>query len=185
VSVGGSSMRHPGRRTTRVAEPPRAAAGERVALESRRALFQSLRRSVALECVIGMLILVASSILVESAPGRLAASGPTDVSVPFNTGTVSGSVLVVVSPAVLGQNQMHLYFSGTNGLPYSPVQVIASFTLASAGIGPLSTTVEQDGPGHFVDLPVSLGFRGTWTLAITVRSDNFDETTLDVPVPVS
>ena len=184
ASIGGSSMRHPGRRTARVTQAPRPA-GARAAVESQRALFRSLRRSVGLECVVAMLILAASSILVESAPGRIEAQGPTDATLAFNTGTVSGSVLVVVSPAVLGLNQMHLYFSGTNGLPYSPVQVTASFTLPSAGIGPLSTTVEQDGPGHFLDLPVSLGFRGTWTLAITVRSDNFDETTLYVPVTVS
>ena len=191
VSVGGSTMRHPGRRTARVAQPPRARtgagtdAGARAAAESQRSLFRSLRRSVALECGIALLILAASSILVESEPGRQVAQGPTDVTVPFNTGTVTGSVLVVVSPATLGQNQMHLYISGANGLPYSPAQVTATFTLPSAGIGPLTSAVEQDGPGHFVDLPVSLGFRGTWTLAITVRSDNFDETTLDVPVTIS
>jgi copper transport protein len=192
ASIGGSNMRHPGRRTARVggARPgggpgQRTVANARTAAEGRRALFRSLRRSVALECVVGMLILAASSILVESAPGRLEVQGPTDVSVPFDTGTVTGSVLVVVSPATLGLNQVHLYFSGANGLPYTPVQVAATFTLSADGIGPLATAMQQDGPGHFLDPPVSLGFRGTWTLAITVRSDNFDETTVYVPVTVS
>lgn len=185
AGIGGSAMRHPGRRTARVGDAPRTAANARAAAEGRRSLFHSLRRSVALECVIAMLVLAASSILVESEPGRLEVQGPTSVTVPFDTGTAKGSVLVVVSPATLGLNQIHLYFSGTNGLPYTPAQVTATFTLPAEGIGPLSTTVEADGPGHFVDLPISLGFRGTWTLALTVRSDTFDETTLDVPVTVS
>ncbi|HEV2638289.1 MAG TPA: copper resistance protein CopC [Actinocrinis sp.] len=187
ASIGGSSMRHPGRRTARVPDKSsaRAAANARALAESRTSLFRSLRRSVALECGIVLLVLVASSILVESEPGRLELQSPTSVSVPFTTGTATGSVLVVVSPATLGLNQIHLYFSDSKGLTYTPAQVTATFTLAAEKIGPLSTTVEADGPGHFVDLPISLGFRGTWTLAITVRSDTFDETTLYIPVPVS
>ena len=43
----------------------------------------------------------------------------------------------------------------------------------------------HDGPGHYLDQPLALTFPGTWTLSVTIRSDDFDETTVTVPVKIS
>jgi hypothetical protein len=42
-----------------------------------------------------------------------------------------------------------------------------------------------NGPGHYVDQPTVLSVTGQWQVSITIRSDDFDETTVRVPVPVS
>jgi hypothetical protein len=44
--------------------------------------------------------------------------------------------------------------------------------------------VTINGPGHYVDQPTTLSFTGQWVVAITIRSDAFDETTVRIPFPV-
>ena len=147
-----------------------------------------LRRSVALEAAVALIVLGFSSVLVESQPGRAAEaalSGPTQATVPFDTGTVSGTLTVDSEPGTEGPNQTHLYLSDAKGLPYNAAQITVEFTLPADNLGPLTATVRQEGPGHYEDQPLALTFPGTWTLSVTIRSDNFDETTVTVPVKIS
>jgi len=151
-------------------------------------LLARLRRSVALEAGVALVVLALSSILVESQPGRTeqaAQTGPTQATLAFNTGTASGTITVYVGPGTEGQNQAHLYLNNAKGLPYDAAQLTLQFSLPAQDLGPLTATVEHDGPGHYVDEPLALGFPGTWTLSVTIRSDDFDETTLTVPVRIS
>ena len=151
-------------------------------------LLARLRRSVALEAAVALVVLAFSSVLVESLPGRTAETeinGPTETTVAFNTGTVSGTLEVYVGPGTEGANQTHLYLDNAKGLPYDAAQIIVAFTLPADNLGPLTATVVHDGPGHYVDQPLDMTFPGTWTLSVTIRSDNFDETTVTVPVKIS
>jgi len=151
-------------------------------------LLARLRRSVVLEAGIALVVLVFSSILVESQPGRTAEaaqSGPTSATVQFDTGSATGSLTVYVGPGTEGPNQAHLYVNDAKGLPYDAAQLTLQFTLPSEKLGPLQATVVHDGPGHYVDQPLALGFPGTWTMSVTIRSDDFDETTVTIPVKIS
>ncbi|HWG23635.1 copper resistance CopC/CopD family protein [Actinospica sp.] len=151
-------------------------------------LLSRLRRSVALEAGVALIVLAISSILVESQPGRTAEAaqtGPTNATLAFNTGTASGTITVYVGPGTEGPNQAHLYVNNAKGLPYDAAQITLQFTLPAQKLGPLTATIVRDGPGHYVDQPLALGFPGTWTLSVTIRSDNFNETTLTVPVKIS
>ncbi|MGH3415991.1 MAG: hypothetical protein ACRDSS_05960, partial [Actinocrinis sp.] len=181
----GPGMNRPGRRTSRVGgvKPADATSG---ALEA----FSKLRRSVAAETGVALVVLAATAILVTSVPGRGANGlstqpGSTDVSVPFNTGTASGTVLVLVEPGKIGPNQTHLLLENSKGEPYSPVEVTVQYSLPSRKIGPIDSKVTINGPGHYLDTPTVLSFAGQWQVAITIRSDDFDETTVRVPVSVS
>lgn len=179
-------MNKPGRRTARVGG---------VSLPSdpgarTLATLSKLRRSVAAETAIALIVLAATAIVVNSVPGRGANGlstqpGSTDVSVPFNTGTASGTVLVLVEPGKVGPNQTHLLIENTKGEPYSPVEVTVAYSLPARKIGPIDSKVIINGPGHYVDQPTALTVPGQWQVAITIRSDDFDETTVRVPVPVS
>ena len=151
-------------------------------------LLSKLRRSVALEAGVALVVLALSSVLVESQPGRTAeaaATGPTQATVPFNTGTASGTLTIYVGPGTEGPNQTHLYLNNAKGLPYDAAQITIEFTLPADNLGPITATVQRDGPGHYLDLPLPLTFPGTWTLSVTIRSDDFDETTVTVPVKIS
>jgi copper transport protein len=151
-------------------------------------LLSRLRRSVALEAAVALVVLAFSSVLVESLPGRTAQTelnGPTQATIAFNTGTVTGTLEVYVGPGTEGPNQTHLYLNNAKGLPYDAAQVTAEFTLAADNLGPINATIVHDGPGHYVDQPLDMTFPGTWTLSVTIRSDNFDETTVTVPVKIN
>ncbi|HEV2344410.1 MAG TPA: copper resistance protein CopC [Actinocrinis sp.] len=184
----GPGLNKPGRRTARVGGQPRphnANGNARV-----RETLSQLRRSVAAETAIVLIVLAATAIVVDSVPGRGANGlatepGSTDVSLLFNTGTAAGTVLVVVEPGKIGPNQSHLLIENTKGEPYSPVQVAVSYSLPARNIGPINSKVSVDGPGHYVDTPTPLTFAGQWQVAITIRSDDFDETTIRVPFLVT
>lgn len=179
-------MNKPGRRTARVGGVPHPSDPSARTL----ATLSKLRRSVAAETAIALIVLAATAIVVNSVPGRGANGlstqpGSTDVSVPFNTGTASGTVLVLVEPGKVGPNQTHLLIENTKGEPYSPVEVTVAYSLPARKIGPIDSKVIINGPGHYVDQPTALTVPGQWQVAITIRSDDFDETTVRVPVPVS
>ena len=151
-------------------------------------LLRRLRRSVVLEAGVALIVLVFSSILVESEPGRTAeaaAAGPTSSTVAFETGTVSGTLSYYLGPGKVGLNQAHLYLDNSKGLPYDAAQLTIQFSLASAKLGPENATVVHDGPGHYIDTPIDLTFAGEWTMSVTIRSDDFDETTVNLPIKIS
>lgn len=182
----GPGLNKPGRRTARVGGQPRPnEPGSRT-----RETLGMLRRSVAVETGIALIVLAATAILVNSVPGRNAAGlsgtpGSTDVSLQFNTGTAAGTVLVVVEPGKIGPNQTHLLIENTKGETYDPVQVAVSYSLPSRSVGPINSKVVANGPGHYIDQPTLLTFAGQWQVSITIRSDDFDETTVRVPVNVT
>jgi copper transport protein len=143
---------------------------------------------VVLEASVAMVVLVFSSILVASEPGRAAqaaAAGPTQADLSFDTGKASGTLSVFFSPGKVGLNQAHLYLDNSKGLPYDAAELTMQFSLASAKLGPMNATVVHDGPGHYIDTPIDLTFPGEWTLSVTIRSDDFDETTVTVPIKIS
>jgi copper transport protein len=182
----GPGMNRPGRRTARVGGQPRP----RDAASGTLATLARLRKSVAAETAVALIVLAATAIVVDSVPGRGANGlatqpGSTDISVAFNTGTASGTVLVLVEPGKIGPNQTHLLLEDTKGEPYSPVELTVAYSLPAKNIGPIDSKVTINGPGHYVDQPTTLSFTGQWVVAITIRSDAFDETTVRVPVPVS
>ncbi len=178
--VGGAGgLHHPGRRMGRVG----AADVASVAAEAAVSL---LRRSVATEAAVGAAVLALAAVLVETPTARETYAPPVSADVAFDTGGPggSGTVHVSVIPARLGPNQLRLDVTDASGRPYTPAEIDAAFTLPARGIGPLPDELTDDGGGHYVGRPETLGFTGQWTLAVTVRSDDFDETTVTVPVPV-
>lgn len=106
-----------------------------------------LRWSVTAETGIVIAVLAATSILVDSVPGRGASGIPgqpaaTDTTVNFNTGTASGTVYVTVGPGVLGTNQPHILVENPAGQPYTPAQITAGFVLPARAIGPAASRAQ-------------------------------------------
>jgi copper transport protein len=65
-----------------------------------------------------------------------------------------------------------------------PVGITATLTEASQQIGPLAVKLQPGGPGHYVADGMDIPGDGTWTLAITVRVDEFTATTASIDFPV-
>lgn len=148
-----------------------------------------LRRTVSVEACVAAGVLVVSALLVDTRTGRESVSGPPPAaaaSASFNTQGIGGqgTLEAELTPARPGRNGLRLDLLNPAGHPYTPVELTVTLTLAARGIGPLKVPVAADGPGSYAATLDGVSLPGTWTLAVTVRSDEIDETTVRVPLTV-
>ena len=138
---------------------------------------------------VGICVLALTSALVNAAPARTAHTasiGPVSSSAAFNTGGPggTGTIQVTVDPARTGTDTVHLYTLGSNGAQKQVLEVRASFSLASQNLGPLRVALRNAGAGHLMG-GVTVPVAGQWQLAVTVRTDDIDETTVRMPITIS
>ena len=167
--------------------PLEAAAQVRGNLQSESAAehVPALRRSVLVEVAVASVVLVLSAVLVGLPPARAAVAQPVDVLLPLQSATgPSGSVEVSIDPARPGANTLHLYLFDDSGRLTQPAAITVSLAEASQQIGPLGVKLEPGGPGHYVGDGMDIPGAGTWTLAVTVRLDEFTATTASTDFPV-
>jgi copper transport protein len=145
-----------------------------------------LRRSVAAELTVAVVILVLTALLVNTATGRESYAPTFSASQPFNTGgpNGAGTVHVFASPARLGPNTVQLYFTAPGGKSLVPAQVTAALYFPAKGLGPLPVTLAETAPGQYRAQDATVTFTGQWTLQVIVRSDAFDETSVTFPLAV-
>jgi len=144
-----------------------------------------LRRGVAAEALVAAVVLGVTAVLVQTPPARESYHPVATATVPFDTGSATGTLRTRLTPARLGRNRVVLRLTGPDGAPYRPAQVTASLTQQQAHVGPLTLRLRPTAPGTFVSDPVALGFAGRWALAVVIRSSAFDETTVDVEATIS
>ncbi|MFE0601323.1 copper resistance CopC/CopD family protein [Streptomyces sp. NPDC058892] len=195
--------------TTVPADPERAAqlARQRAALESAREKRvrdadpdrAGLRRSVLAEAAIAVVLLVVTTILTSTEPGRTveqeasrsnASTAVPDravkITLPFDTGgpTGKGSVRLELDPGRVGANTLHLWADTGEGQPFDLPEIKVAFTLPSQDIGPLPVLPEQAAPGHWTASGVQLPLAGEWRIDVTVRTSDIDQTTVQKTVKI-
>ncbi|MEU4684302.1 copper resistance CopC/CopD family protein [Streptomyces xinghaiensis] len=165
---------------------------------------EGLRRSVIAELAIGAVILAVTAVLTGTQPARavldaseeIAARGAAVavVDVPLDTGAEAGEAgdaaapgvetvaNVTVDPARVGTNRVQVLVLAGGGLVGVP-EVRVSFTLEEKGIGPLDARLEDAG-GYWINDDLRLPLPGKWTMAVTVRTSEFDQVTKTVTVEV-
>jgi copper transport protein len=104
---------------------------------------------------------------------------PVDVSLPFNTGGTKGKgdAEVTLGPATTGTNELHVLITDPDGNAENVPEVQVSFTLTAKKIGPIPVTLSKVDTGHWASTNVQLPIRGTWTMAVTVRTSDIDQIT--------
>jgi copper transport protein len=163
------------------------AAGLRYHLQSESAAehVPALRRSVLVEFAVAAVVLALSAVLVGTPPARSAVAQPVDVLLPLQgSAGPSGSVQVSVDPARPGPNTLHVYLFDDTGRLTQPAAITVSLSEAAQQIGPLDVDLQPAGPGHYVGDGMSIPGAGTWTLAVSVRLDEFTATTASTDFPV-
>ncbi|MBB3082854.1 copper resistance protein CopC [Geodermatophilus sabuli] len=163
------------------------AAGARAEVQARAAAAErsSLRRSVLAELGIGLVVVALSSVLVGTPPARAEVSRPVDVTLPLeSTAGTDGSVQVSVDPATTGPNTLHVYYFDDTGQLAQPVDIRVTLTEPSQEIGPIDVDLEPAGPGHYVGDGMAIPGAGTWTLAVTIRLDEFTASTASTTLAV-
>ncbi|MGY1794576.1 copper resistance protein CopC [Geodermatophilus sp. SYSU D00525] len=144
-----------------------------------------LRRTILVEAAVAAAVLVLSAVLVGTPPARAAAAQPVDVTLPLQSSAgESGSVQLSIDPARPGANTLHLYLFDDDGQLAQPADLRVTLTEPEQEIGPLDVDLEPAGPGHWVADGMSIPGAGTWTVAVSVRLDEFTATTASTDVPV-
>ncbi len=133
-----------------------------------------LRSYVRLEFGILLLVLVATAWLIQTPPAKV------QLQPDFVEQTIElpggGSVQLVVDPASVGSNEIHVYAFGEDTQPDGD---ITELTLTAfnddRGLGPLHIELEPAGPGHFTTNSATIPFAGTWRFEVSARRGKFDE----------
>lgn len=159
-----------------------------------------LRRSVLAEVGVAVALLAVTTILTSTEPGRTeeeaarasnaaaapAASGPVNLTLPFDTGGENGkgTVRMDIDPGRSGTNALHLWIEDANGKAMDVPEVKLALTLKSKDIGPLPVVPVRLTEGHWTATGLQIPMAGDWTVAATVRTSDIDQTTVDKNVKI-
>lgn len=141
---------------------------------------RTVGRSVVLESGLAVVVLVATTMLVQTQPAVDAYAPIYDRFTKVHGMTVQ----TTVEPAIAGSNELHVYVTDGTGRAIDVPEIRATFALPAADIAPLPTALHWKSPGHWEDLEVSLPQRGAWSLHIDIRTTDIDEDALDEVVPL-
>ncbi|MFD9422528.1 MULTISPECIES: copper resistance CopC/CopD family protein [unclassified Streptomyces] len=159
-----------------------------------------LRRSVLAEAAVAVVLLAVATVLTsteparteeEAARGTTAASapvseGPAELSMPFDTGAQNGkgTVRIELGPGRTGANELHIWIDGSDGKPMDVPEVKLALTLESKDIGPLPVAPDRLTEGHWTASGVQIPIAGDWKVAVTVRTSDIDQATIDKNVEI-
>jgi copper transport protein len=135
---------------------------------------RSLRRSVAVEAVITMIVLAVTAALVATAPARTAYRPSVEESLQLGPGTAQVSAV----PAGDREMDLHIFLLGP-----IPEEVTATLRLPAQDLGPLPVTLQGFGDGHEVGI-IAVPVPGDWILTVSARTTAFDVFTKDMTVPI-
>jgi copper transport protein len=158
----------------------------------------ALRRSVLAESVMAVAVLVVTTMLTATPPARTAGADgsaprgpapsaasaapgrPLTLTIPYDTGgrtaNARGTATVRLVPAASGGRTVTLRLAGADGRPAEVPETGLAFTLPAENLGPLQVTLRADGTGRWKGV-VRLPLAGAWTVTLTVRSSEIDQTT--------
>jgi copper transport protein len=149
-----------------------------------RDAFRHLLRTVRIESIGLVVVLVLTAALVNTPPARTAAGIGTIFSETKPIG--QDSVNLVVDPNRAGGNSIHLYLLDQSGRPAALAQSVElDISLPSANIGPIVRNPSVAGPGHYLLDSNDLTIAGAWTIVVRAQVSKFEENTANFTVNVN
>jgi copper transport protein len=139
----------------------------------------SVRRTVAAEAVLGLVVLGLTASMV-SLPPRVVAEAQV-----FSTTVTQAGVLadLTVTPGCVGSNEMHIVITPAGGSLVPVVGATARMSLPARDIPETPVTLVADGPNHFTG-SVSLAFSGDWALDLIVEVSPGSTVLIRTTVPI-
>ncbi|MFJ8635136.1 copper resistance CopC/CopD family protein [Streptomyces sp. NPDC093568] len=146
---------------------------------------RALRRSVLAEVAVGAAVLVVTTLLTSTLPGRAQAEaaagtpaviGASVTNVPFAVGTqgARGKVQITLDPGRVGDNSIEALVYGPDGGVSVVPELRISFTLPAKDIGPLDAELTDKG-GYWGNSFLNLPIAGKWEMKVTVRTSDVDQ----------
>ncbi|MEU1708459.1 copper resistance CopC family protein [Streptomyces sp. NPDC005706] len=157
-----------------------------------------LRRPVLAELATGVVVLVLTTLLTSTLPGRAAAeaarseaAAPAGIpaasvtTIPFDVGTPGGhgKVQITLDAGRVGTNSVQAVVYGPDGGLASVPELRLAMTLPAQRVGPLDAKVTDRG-GYWAADSFALPIPGTWTMRVTVRVSDVDQVTVSKTVRV-
>lgn len=137
--------------------------------------WRRLRRTVSIEAIALVVVLGFTSVLVNVTPAVTAheAAGR----IVNQTQTVpTGSVNLIVLPARVGENTLHIRYTDSGGRPVDVSNTLTiDFALPAADLPAITRQTAKAGPGHFIYTGPELSLLGTWTVTLVARTGDFSE----------
>lgn len=145
--------------------------------------YKTLRRLVAIEVALGLVVIAVTALLVNLPPARVAAS----VTGPFVRDVAVGDLdlNVLVDPNEVGENFVHLTATTPEGAPARVRAATVIFRMPSRDIGPIEVEGNRLAPGHYVVQGRQLSVPGEWQLEVVLQTGLFDEQRTTVSVTVN
>ena len=132
---------------------------------------QALRRSVAIEAVLVVVVLGITSFLVSAPPARQAYRPSTAANLQAGPVQVQLSVL----PRGTRVLDIHIYTFAADGEVLPVQEMDVSMNLPSQHTGPIAVPVADIDGSHFLATGVQLPYAGAWTVTFKVRTTAIDE----------
>ncbi|WP_155060049.1 copper resistance CopC/CopD family protein [Streptomyces blattellae] len=155
-----------------------------------------LRRSVLAEVGVAAVVLLITTVLTGTLPGRAEAEaaqaapagvlpGASVTTVPFDVGTPGGrgKVQITLDPGRTGDNSVEALVYGPDGGIASVPELRVSFTLPARDIGPLDAELTDRG-GYWGNGSFTLPVAGEWEMKVTVRVSEIDQVSESRPVRI-
>ncbi|MEU6815832.1 copper resistance protein CopC [Streptomyces sp. NPDC046860] len=153
-----------------------------------------LRRSVLAEAAVGAMVLVLTTLLTSTLPGRSAEEAATAetgipaasvTTVPFAVGEGGqGKVQITFDPGRVGPNSVQAVVYGANGALAAVPELRITMTLPAQRLGPLDTGLTDRG-GYWAANSFDLPIPGAWTMKVTVRVSDLDQVSVSRTVRVA
>lgn len=141
-----------------------------------------LRTRIAIEVLLGAVVLALATALVQVAPAR--SDGSAGSRLPYSQQVTTGSFTLQIdlSPANVGSNELHLTAFDAQGLPIRVLEWSATADMDSKALTveiPLQPLTENHAVGQ-ADLP----FTGAWKFRFTARISDFERKTITQTITV-
>ena len=149
----------------------------------RQRRWSQLRRSVALEAMVLVIVLTITAVLVDVTPARTA--------VPVGAFTAAravdtGAVTLSVEPARVGVTTTRIQYTDTSGTAIDVANTATiEYSLPDQGIGPITREVVKIAPGRFTTTGPEFSLPGTWIVTVGVRTGDFSQQRTSFEVPIS
>jgi copper transport protein len=158
---------------------------------------RALRRSVLAEVTIGVVVLVITTLLTGTQPGRAAEEAAASTAaadqslgsatlLPFDVGTPGGhgKLQIELTPGRVGENAVQVVVYGPDGGISTVPELRLTFTLEDRGVGPLDAKLTNRG-GYWATDTLNLPLPGVWTMKATVRTTDIDQVTVSKPLRIA
>ncbi|MBU3690004.1 MAG: hypothetical protein B7C54_02025 [Acidimicrobiales bacterium mtb01] len=141
---------------------------------------RGLRRLMAVEVAVAVLVLGATATLVAESPEVQAAPNI------FSSQLIQGDLIadITVTPGNVGSNEIHVSLSPSGGTLQRMESVTMRMTYPDPSLPPVAVQVTESGPNHYIGR-VALLSAGTWTLEVLVQPDPSRSIRFATDVPIT